>query len=146
MFNRWIPMLFFINPLFLTSFCCQKPVERHAAPRTEVIGRDRLESPSVNILFMTKLLSLEIWIVSRPCDHYQSLAIHSSTIAWKIPWTEETGRLQSMGSQRVGHDWATSRHVHVPLVMVAAHLVFWSLLLLKEISCTTAYIYSQKDH
>ena len=32
-------------------------------------------------------------------------AIHSSTIAWKIPWTEEPGRLQSMGSQRVGHDW-----------------------------------------
>ena len=31
-------------------------------------------------------------------------AIHSSTIAWKIPWTEELGRLQSMGSQRVGHD------------------------------------------
>ena len=29
---------------------------------------------------------------------------HSSTIAWKIPWTEEPGRLQSMGSQRVGHD------------------------------------------
>ena len=35
-------------------------------------------------------------------------AIHSSTIAWKIPWTEEPGRLQTMGSQRVGHDWATS--------------------------------------
>ena len=35
-------------------------------------------------------------------------AIHSSTIAWKIPWTEEPGGLQSMGSQRVGHDWATS--------------------------------------
>ena len=31
-------------------------------------------------------------------------AIHSSTIAWKIPWTEELGRLRSMGSQRVGHD------------------------------------------
>ena len=31
-------------------------------------------------------------------------AIHSSTIAWKIPWTEEPGRLQSMGSQRVEHD------------------------------------------
>ena len=31
-----------------------------------------------------------------------------NTIAWKIPWTEEPGKLQSMGSQRVGHDWATS--------------------------------------
>ena len=36
------------------------------------------------------------------------MAIHSSTIAWKIPWTEEPGRLQSMGWQRVRHDWATS--------------------------------------
>ena len=34
----------------------------------------------------------------------KEMAIHSSTIAWKIPWTEEPGRLHSMGSQRVGHD------------------------------------------
>ena len=38
----------------------------------------------------------------------QAMAPHSSTLAWKIPWTEEPGRLRSMGSQRVGHDWATS--------------------------------------
>ena len=38
----------------------------------------------------------------------KALAPHSSTLAWKIPWTEEPGRLQSMGSLRVGHDWATS--------------------------------------
>ena len=36
------------------------------------------------------------------------MATHSSILAWKIPWTEEPGGLQSMGSQRVGHDWATS--------------------------------------
>ena len=36
------------------------------------------------------------------------MATHSSTLAWKIPWTEKPGRLQSMGSLRVGHDWATS--------------------------------------
>jgi len=34
----------------------------------------------------------------------KEMAVHSSTVAWKIPWTEEPGRLQSMGSQRVGHD------------------------------------------
>ena len=34
----------------------------------------------------------------------KEMATHSSTVAWKIPWTEELGRLQSMGSQRVGHD------------------------------------------
>ena len=36
------------------------------------------------------------------------MAPHSSTLAWKIPWTEEPGRLQSMGSLRVGHSGATS--------------------------------------
>ena len=34
----------------------------------------------------------------------KTMAPHSSTLAWKIPWTEEPGRLQSMGSLRVGHD------------------------------------------
>ena len=34
----------------------------------------------------------------------KEMATHSSTWAWKIPWTEEPGRLKSMGSQRVGHD------------------------------------------
>ena len=40
----------------------------------------------------------------------KEMATHSSTLAWKIPWTEKPGRLQSVGSQRVGHDWATSLH------------------------------------
>ena len=34
----------------------------------------------------------------------KEMATHSSTIAWKIPWMEDPGRLQSIGSQRVGHD------------------------------------------
>ena len=38
----------------------------------------------------------------------KAMAPHSSILAWKIPWTEEPGRLQSMGSLRVRHDWATS--------------------------------------
>ena len=38
----------------------------------------------------------------------KEIATHSSTLAWKIPWTEELGRLQSMGLLRVGHDWVTS--------------------------------------
>ena len=38
------------------------------------------------------------------------MATHSNTLTWRIPWREESGRLQSMGSQRVGHDWAISHH------------------------------------
>ena len=42
------------------------------------------------------------------CFLEKAMAPHSSTLAWKIPWMEEPGRLQSMGSLRVGYDWATS--------------------------------------
>ena len=45
----------------------------------------------------------------------KEMATHSSTLACKIPWTEEPGRLQSRGSQRVGHDWAIS-HGHTVVV------------------------------
>ena len=42
------------------------------------------------------------------CLVEKAMAPHSSNLAWKIPWTEEPGRLQSMGSLRIRHDWATS--------------------------------------
>ena len=40
----------------------------------------------------------------------KEMAIHSSTLAWRIPWTEESGRLQPMRFHRVGHDCATNFH------------------------------------
>ena len=43
----------------------------------------------------------------------EEMATHSSILAWRIPWIEEPSRLQSMGSQRVGHDWATSVCVYI---------------------------------
>ena len=52
----------------------------------------------------------ETWVRSlgREDPVEKEVATYSSTLAWKIPWTEEPDKLQSMGSQRVGHDWATS--------------------------------------
>ena len=52
------------------------------------------------------------------------MAIHSRTIAWKIPWTEEPGRLQPMGSQRVGHDWVTSLSLlyYLSILWICSHL------------------------
>ena len=49
-------------------------------------------------------------VIKRMYEHRveKAMAHHSSTLAWKIPWTEEPGRLQTMGSRRVGHYWATS--------------------------------------
>ena len=57
------------------------------------------------------LLFLSQYLTPSLCVHGEGnvlLPFHSSTFAWKIPWMEGPGRLQSMGSPRVGHDWATS--------------------------------------
>ena len=54
-----------------------------------------------------------VWSLDREDPLEKEMAIHSSTIAWKIPWTEEPGRLQSKGSQRVRHNWATSLSLSV---------------------------------
>ena len=60
------------------------------------------------VAWMVKRLSTmrEIWVQSLGQEDTleKEMATHSSTIAWKIPWTEELDRLQSMGSQRVRHD------------------------------------------
>ena len=50
------------------------------------------------------------WRIVHGCSFLmeKAMAPHSSTLAWKIPWTEKPGRLQFMGSLRVGHDWMTS--------------------------------------
>ena len=49
---------------------------------------------------------LETWVQSLGQEDLleKEMATHSSILAWKIPWTEKPGRLQSLGSQRVGHD------------------------------------------
>ena len=47
-----------------------------------------------------------VWPLGQVGPLEEGMAIHSSILAWRIPWTEEPGRLQSMGSQRVGHDWS----------------------------------------
>ena len=59
-------------------------------------------SAKVEIYLKLKYKYILIWYMEK------AMAPHSSTLAWKIPWMEEPGRLQSMGSLRVRHDWVTS--------------------------------------
>ena len=66
-----------------------------------------LVAPTVKRLPQTRFQSL-----GREDLLEKAMASHSSTLAWKIPWTEEPGGLQSMGSQRVGHHWAASRSLY----------------------------------
>ena len=61
------------------------------------------------VFVLSCLLSSPYWLFSMYSMYLEkTMAPHSSTLAWKIPWTEEPRRLQSMGSLKVGHDWATS--------------------------------------
>ena len=57
------------------------------------------------------------------------MATHSSTLAWKIPWTEESGRLQSMGLLRVGHDFTLTFHFHTLEKEMATHssILAWKI-------------------
>ena len=83
------------------------------APKCWIV---RWQCPPRTRLGVEKARSLQLavclwgWISWQRLDMLleKAMAPHSSTFAWKIPWTEEPGRLQSMGSRRVGHDWVTS--------------------------------------
>ena len=53
-------------------------------------------------------LPTQVWFLGREDPLKKGMATHYNILAWWIPWTEEPGGLQSMGSHRVGHDWATN--------------------------------------
>ena len=59
-------------------------------------------------IWATRKAPIRIFIITLMIEMEKAMAPHSSTLAWKIPRTEEPGGLQSMGSLGVGHDWATS--------------------------------------
>ena len=55
----------------------------------------------------------------------KEMTTHSRILTWKIPWTEEPGRLQSTGSQRVGDDWATSQHTNTFQFIIKSNKLFF---------------------
>ena len=59
-----------------------------------------------NLPAMQETQEMLVWSLGQKDPLEEEMAIDSSIPAWKILWTEEPGGLQSMGSQRVGHDWA----------------------------------------
>ena len=65
------------------------------------------------VKYMPTMQETQIQFLGQDDPLEKGMAIHSSILAWRIPWTEEPGRLQSMGLQRVGHDWATDQWTSV---------------------------------
>ena len=57
---------------------------------------------------LPSMQGIQVWSLGQEDPLEKEMATHSSILAWRILWTEEPGRLQSMGSQRVRHDWATN--------------------------------------
>ena len=75
------------------------------------VGQATIKNNNKNVtywreVFMHVCMYVYVHIYTQTSE--KAVAPHSSTLAWKIPWTEEPGGLQSTGSLRVGHDWATS--------------------------------------
>ena len=78
---------------------------------------------SFNTLYMLLSLCLHclpvsIYMPGSGRSRGEGNATHSSILAWRIPWTEEPGRLKSMGSQRIGHDLATK-----PICLYVCHIL-----------------------
>ena len=93
----------------------QNHLEYPLKPSAPWVRPPELLSPSVGLsepgsCLQVMLITFPGTPLGEPLLHFteRAMATHSSTLAWKIPWTEEPGRLQSMGSLGVGHNWATS--------------------------------------
>ena len=70
--------------------------------------RERQDSKQfVEVVSQNNSIVLTVWQLLATTSE-KAMVPHSSTLAWRIPWTEEPGRLQSMGLRRFGHNWVTS--------------------------------------
>ena len=81
----------------------------------------QLESSQINVGFPggsdgkepARDAGTQLWYLGWEYPLEEEMTTHSSNLAWRLPWAEESGRLQSMGSQRIGHDWVTNTHTQV---------------------------------
>ena len=76
----------------------------------------------------------QVWSLGHEDFLEKRMAIHSSILAWRSPWTEEPGGLQSMGPQRVGHDWAVNTIYTLLEKAMAPHssTLAWKILWMEE--------------
>ena len=96
-------LIYFVVHLKITKHYQSAVQKRRNKPMTTGHEPWMIRKP---LLSLSKPLC--ICICPRHCLSEKAMAPHSSILAWKIPWMEEPGGLQSMGSHRVRHDWATS--------------------------------------
>ena len=66
----------------------------------------------------------QVWFLGWEDPLEEEVATHSSILAWRISWTEEPSRLQSMGSQRIGHRWATNTFISLTTYLIQTAICF----------------------
>ena len=105
---KWTGMGEFNSDDHYIYYCGQESLRRNGVAimgnkrvRNAVLGCNLKNTRMTSVRFQGKPFSMTVIQVYAP---EKAMATHTSTLAWKIPWTEEPGRLQSMGSLRVGHD------------------------------------------
>ena len=109
-----IPGLFIIENIKISALCfpCVASLTRihalncHNLPSAS--AWDKVLQKNCSLLNPVSPLTLPFIGLLQSIKLEKAMAPHSSTLAWKILWTEEPGRLQTMGSRRVRHDWTTS--------------------------------------
>ena len=140
-FNKWFFCIYWDGHVILVFFVVDVVyhIDWFACIETSLWPWDKLNMVMVYDLFYVLLYFVCQQLIKNFCIYIHQrywpviffiggtllggIETHSSIHAWKIPWTEEPAGLQSMGSQRVGHDWATSLSLCLILVvrvMVAA--------------------------
>ena len=95
-------VVFFMEEILLHHYILTKLENR------EVIFVTKTSLVAQTVKRLPKMREIQIQSLGQKDPLEKEMATHSSTLAWKIPRTEEPGGLQTMGSQRVGHDWVTS--------------------------------------
>ena len=116
-------------PLFVfvsCAFCASSKIRTKTVSKINV--QEAFFSPLVASLVAQRLKRLPpmretwVWSLGQEDPLEKEMVTHSSIRAWRIPWMEKPGRLQSTGSQRVRHDWATSLFTRLSS---GCHTVLW---------------------
>ena len=97
----------------LQCSCLETPKDR-GVWQAQSIGSHRIRHDKSDLAHTSSINGNSI-AINIVINTTKEMATHSSILAWKILWTEEPGKLQSMVLQRVGHDWATSRSLSIEI-------------------------------
>ena len=111
-----------------------------------VLHRASLVAQSVKNL--PAVQETQVWSLGWEDPLEKEMAAHSRTLAWKISWTEEPGGLQSMGSQRARHDWATNTHsvLHQAITSGCHWVAALYLIVILSLSFLIFFLFNKNRH